>query len=235
MAIQPNRWWIYKSVCFVAGLAPAIWLVWAALTGNLSANPLDDITDATGRWTLRFLLITLAISPLRQMTGWNALIRFRRMAGLFAFFYAGLHFIRYIWLDQDLVFSDMIVDVGQRPFITAGFVSFVVLIPLAITSTRKWVSRLGGKQWQRLHRLVYVSAIAGVVHYLWLVKLDIQRPVAYGVVLAALLAFRLKNVIKTPQPLEPKGSHKAKKHPPSNDTVMSSQKPLFNKKENRPA
>ena len=204
MTFKPNRWWIYKPIVFLACLAPAVWLTWAALTGNLSANPIDDITDATGRWTLRLLLVTLAISPLRQLTGWSSLVRFRRMTGLFAFFYAFLHLVRYVWLENLFVVEDMIIDVGKRPFIAAGFASFLAMLPLAFTSTKGWIMRLGGKRWQMLHRLIYVAALAGVLHYWWLVKLDVRPPLAYGVVLSLLLAFRLWNarrprlVAKTP-------------------------------------
>ena len=186
-----NRWRIFKPVVFLACLAPAVWLACAAFTDRLGANPLAEITNTTGLWTLRLLCVTLAISPLRRITGWNSLIRFRRMLGIFAFFYAVLHFIRYIWLDQVFDFGGMLADVRKRPFITAGFLGFVVLIPLAVTSTQKWIERLGGKRWQMLHRLIYVSAAAGVIHYLWLVKLDTRRPLAYGAVLAVLLGFRV--------------------------------------------
>ncbi|PYS51948.1 MAG: sulfoxide reductase heme-binding subunit YedZ [Acidobacteria bacterium] len=185
-----NRWWILKSAVFLACLVPMVWLTWDTLTGNLSANPLEDIRDRTGIWTLRFLMLTLSITPLRRITGWPALIRFRRMLGLFAFFYAFLHFITYIWLDQFFALDAILEDITKRPFIIAGVTSFVLIIPLAMTSTRKWIGRLGGKRWQMLHRLIYLSAIAGVLHYFWRVKLDIRPPVAYGVLLAVLLAFR---------------------------------------------
>jgi len=186
-----NRWWILKPVVFLTCLGPLAWLIWLALTDGLSPNPIDDITDTTGRWTLRFLLITLSITPLRRITGWNSLIRFRRMLGLFAFFHNLMHFTTWFVLDQFFAFGDMVNDVIARPFITVGFTGFVLMIPLAVTSTKKWIARLGGKRWQLLHRLIYVSATAGVIHYLWLVKLDIQRPLAYGAVLAVLLAFRV--------------------------------------------
>lgn len=188
---KPNRWWILKPAVFLACLAPAVWLAWAAMTGNLSANPVDDITDATGRWTLRFLLITLAITPLRRIASCNSLIRLRRMTGLFAFFYSVLHLIRYVWLDHLFAWDEMAQDIVKRPYITAGLVSFIAMIPLAVTSTKNWIARLGGKRWQRLHRLIYISTGAGVLHYLWLVKLDIQRPAAYGVVLGVLLGARV--------------------------------------------
>jgi sulfoxide reductase heme-binding subunit YedZ len=170
---------------------PAVWLLAAAFMGNLSANPIKDITDDTGTWTLRFLIIGLCITPLRKLAGWNEVIKYRRMLGLFAFFYGSLHFLTYVWLDQFFSVPDIIEDVFKRPFITAGFTGFAVMIPLAITSTKKWIVRLGGKNWQLLHRLVYCSAIAGVVHYLWLVKADIQRPLIYGVLLSILLGYRM--------------------------------------------
>jgi sulfoxide reductase heme-binding subunit YedZ len=166
------------------------WLAWDTYHGNLSANPIEDITHRTGDWTLRFLMITLGVTPLARITGWKSLIRFRRMLGLFAFFHGLLHFTTYVWLDQFFSFGGMLADVAKRPFITAGFTGFVLMIPLAITSTKKWIIRLGFKRWQMVHRLVYVTATAGVVHYLWLVKLNIERPVAYGALLAFLLGYR---------------------------------------------
>jgi sulfoxide reductase heme-binding subunit YedZ len=193
-----------KLTVFFACLAPLGWLIWAIFTGNLSANPLDDITDTTGRWTLRFLLITLAISPLRQLTGWNSAIRLRRMLGLYAFFYGSLHFITYLWFDMFFDFAEVLKDIPQRPFITAGFIGFILMAPLAATSTKKWISRLGGRRWQLLHRLVYVSAIAGVIHYLWLVKLDIRYPVRYAIVLGLLLGFRLLVFVRGRLAVQPK-------------------------------
>jgi methionine sulfoxide reductase heme-binding subunit len=180
-----------KIVVFVACLTPLFLLLTAAVMGNLSANPIKDITEDTGAWTLRFLLITMCITPLRKLTGWNVVIKFRRMVGLFAFFYGFLHLMTYLWLDQFFSIPDMIHDVLKRPFITAGAAGFALMVPLAVTSTRKWISRMGGKRWQLLHRLVYVSAFAGVVHYVWLVKADIQRPVIYAVFLSILFAYRL--------------------------------------------
>lgn len=180
-----------KVAIFILCLIPAIWLVAAALTDHLSANPIKDITEQTGTWTLRFLLVTLCVTPIRKITGWNDVIKYRRMLGLFAFFYGFLHFLTYAWLDQFFSIPDILKDVSKRPFITAGFLGFVVMVPLAVTSTKKWIARLGGKNWQFLHRLTYVSSIGGVVHYLWLVKSDIEAPVIYGVVLAALLGFRM--------------------------------------------
>jgi sulfoxide reductase heme-binding subunit YedZ len=182
---------LLKVGTFGACLLPLAALAGQALSHNLGANPIDEITDQTGTWTLRLLLITLAVTPVRRLTGWNRLIQLRRMLGLFAFFYGSLHFLTYIWLDQFFVIEDIIADVMDRPFITVGFTSFVLLIPLAVTSTTAMIKRLGGKWWQRLHRLVYVTAIGGVVHYLWLVKADIQQPLLYGGILGVLLAYRL--------------------------------------------
>ena len=179
-----------KPVVFVVSLVPMAALTWAALHGQLSANPLEDIRDGTGIWTLRFLILTLAVTPIRRITGWHSLIRFRRMLGLFTFFHGFLHFITYVWLDQFFAFNEILKDLTKRPFIIAGYVSFVLLIPLAVTSTRGWIGRLGGKRWQMLHRLVYFSAAAGVLHYFWRVKSDVRAPLAYAGFLALLLALR---------------------------------------------
>jgi len=183
------RW--FKPVVFLACLIPLGLLGWKAYSGGLGANPIEVITHATGNWTLRFLLITLAITPIRKLTGRLWLIRYRRMFGLFAFFYAVLHFLTYIWLDKFFDLHEMLHDVAKRRFITVGFAGFVLLIPLAITSTTGWIRRLGGKRWQALHRLIYVSAIAGVIHYWWLVKADIREPLKYGVILTLLLGYRI--------------------------------------------
>jgi sulfoxide reductase heme-binding subunit YedZ len=158
---------------------------------GLGANPIEKITHATGDWTLRFLLITLAVTPLRKLLGVPALIKFRRMLGLFAFFYACLHFTTYIWLDKFFNLHEMLADIAKRKFITVGFAAFLLLIPLALTSTAGSIRRLGGKRWQTLHRLIYVSAIAGVIHYLWLVKKDTRKPLIYGAILAVLLLYRV--------------------------------------------
>jgi sulfoxide reductase heme-binding subunit YedZ len=182
---------ILKAPVFLAGLAPAAWLAWAAWTDALGANPISEITNETGTWTLRCLVLTLAITPLRRVTGWNWLVRYRRTIGLFAFFYASLHFLTYIWLDQFFDFHEIVKDVAKRPFITVGFTAFVLLVPLALTSTRAWIRRLGGRRWQALHRLVYVSASAGVIHYWWLVKADTRRPIRYGIIVGVLLLARV--------------------------------------------
>jgi sulfoxide reductase heme-binding subunit YedZ len=170
---------------------PAAALVCSIASGNLGANPLEEIRDSTGIWTLRFLLITLAITPLRRLTKWHSIITIRRTLGLFSFFYAALHFVSYVWLDQFFALDEMIKDLTKRPFIMAGYTSFVILIPLAVTSTRKWILRLGGARWQLLHRLIYVSAAAGALHYFWRVKLDARRPIMYGIILIALLILRM--------------------------------------------
>jgi len=182
---------LFKPGVFALCLLPAALLAWNLYTENLSANPIKDITEATGTWTLRFVMITLGVTPLRRLFGWNRLGRIRRMLGLFTFFYATLHFFTYAYLDQFFDLESILEDIPKRPFILAGFTAFVLFIPLALTSTAGWVRRLGGKRWQLLHRLVYVSAIAGVVHYLWLVKADIQRPLTYGAILAVLLGYRV--------------------------------------------
>ncbi len=187
--MKPIRF--FKPVIFLACLAPLAALAWKAYSGNLGANPIEVITHATGDWTIRFLLITLSVTPLRKLTRQPWLIRFRRMFGLFAFFYGVLHFLTYIWLDKFFNFHEMLADIAKRRFITVGFTGFLLLIPLALTSTAGWIRRLGGKRWQMLHRLIYFSAIAGVIHYLWLVKADIRKPLQYAAILALLLGYRI--------------------------------------------
>ena len=182
--------WI-KPPVFLLCLVPAADLVWKYFRGGLTANPIEYIRNSTGFWTLTFLCVTLSVTPLRRLLRRNELVRFRRMFGLFAFFYGFLHFITYIWLEQFFDFRAMVEDVYLRPFITAGFIAFVLLIPLAITSTSGMVRRLGGRRWQMLHRLIYLSAIAGVVHYYWKVKSDVTVPVRFGVVVAILLGYRV--------------------------------------------
>ncbi len=179
-----------KPFVFVLALAPGLWLLFRTLTGRLSANPIEDVTLVTGIWALRLLLVTLAITPLRRLTGWNQIIQYRRMLGLFAFSYATVHLLIYVILDQGLAFEYILPDIVKRPYITAGMTAFVMMIPLAVTSTRGWIRRLG-RRWQLLHRLVYVSAIAACLHFLWKVKVMIGEPVYYALILAALLGFRL--------------------------------------------
>ena len=181
------RW--HKPVLFLLCTLPFCMLVYNGFTDNLTANPIKEITHFTGEWALRFLLITLAITPLRKITRRNALVRFRRMLGLFAFFYACLHFSTYLVLDQFFDWSEIVLDVAKRPYITVGFTAFVLLIPLAVTSTNKMAQRLGNN-WRRLHSLIYPIAILVIFHYLWLVKADILPPVIYGSILCILLALR---------------------------------------------
>lgn len=182
-----------KPVVFVVSLVPFALLLKAALTDldALGANPIEAVNRYLGDWALRFLLITLAVTPLKQLTGWHELVRWRRMLGLFAFFYAALHVASYTGLDQQFNWDEIIKDVIKRPFITLGFVSFVLLIPLAVTSTNAMLRRLGGRRWRNLHRLVYVIGITVVLHFFWMVKSDIREPLLYGVILALLLGYRL--------------------------------------------
>jgi sulfoxide reductase heme-binding subunit YedZ len=182
---------ITKILIFLAALVPLERLAWKALHDGLGANPIEVITHSTGDWTLTLVLTTLSITPLRKLTKQYWLIGVRRMIGLFAFFYGCLHFTTYTWLDKFFNVHEMIKDVAKRPFITAGFTAFVLLIPLALTSTQGWIRRLGGKNWQRLHRLIYVTGIAGVVHYIWLVKADLRKPLEYAFVLGVLLLYRV--------------------------------------------
>jgi sulfoxide reductase heme-binding subunit YedZ len=187
-----NKWMRRSKVMvFPTGLAPAIVLVWRGLHQQLGANPVEAVTHVTGDWTLRFLLITLMITPMRRLAGIPDLIRFRRMVGLFAFFYGSLHLLIYLSLDKFFDLNEIVQDIAKRKFITVGLAGLLLMIPLAVTSTAGWIRRLGGRRWQLLHRLVYASAIAGVVHYYWLVKSDIRLPVLYGAILAILLAYRL--------------------------------------------
>ena len=188
-SILSARW--LKVPVFLLCLGPIGIVVWRALHNDLTANPIEFITHATGDWTLRFVVITLAITPIRRLFHMPALIRYRRMLGLFAFFYGLLHFTTYVWLDQFFDVSSMIKDVAKRPFITAGFTGFVLMIPLAITSTAGMIRRMGGRRWQLLHRAIYVTAIAGVIHYYWLVKSDVRKPLEYGAMVGVLLVWRL--------------------------------------------
>jgi methionine sulfoxide reductase heme-binding subunit len=180
-----------KVLVFLGCLVPLARLGWKAYTQALGANPIEVITHSTGDWTMILLLVTLSIAPLRRLTRQYWLIGWRRMIGLFAFFYACLHFTTYIWLDKFFDGHAMLVDIAKRKFITVGFLGFVLLIPLAVTSTAEWIRRLGGKRWQMLHRLIYVSAVAGVIHYLWLVKADLRKPLQYAAVLGVLLGYRV--------------------------------------------
>jgi methionine sulfoxide reductase heme-binding subunit len=198
---------VLKPLVFLASLGPAAWLAWAAVTGNLSANPLGDLTNETGVWTLRFLCVTLAITPLRRISGWNRWIKFRRMAGLYAFFYGTLHLLTYViadrlagldfqygvvaWTTLTSLASAVWDDISKRPYITVGFTAWATMVPLTITSTAGMIRRLGGKRWTRLHTVVYATAVFGVLHYWWLVKADVRRPLTYAAVVAVLLTFRV--------------------------------------------
>lgn len=185
---------VLKPMVFLACLAPLALLLGRGTLDDLGANPVETITHETGLWALRLLLVTLAVTPLRRITGWNELIRLRRMLGLFAFFYACLHLLTYLWLDQDFVLADILEDIVKRPYITVGFSAFLLLVPLAVTSTNAMLRRLGGRRWQRLHQLVYLCAMGGVLHYLWLVKADTRDPLVYLLTLTALLALRLPGI-----------------------------------------
>jgi sulfoxide reductase heme-binding subunit YedZ len=182
---------IVKATLFLLALVPLIKLGYGGLMDMLGANPIEKITRNTGFWTLTFLLITLTTSPLRRLSGWNWLIRLRRMFGLFAFFYGSLHFLTYLVLDQFFDWDAILKDIVKRPYITVGFPSFVLMIPMAITSTDAMIRRIGGKRWRLLHRLVYLSAVGGVVHYWWLVKKDLTNPITFAVLLALLFGIRL--------------------------------------------
>jgi sulfoxide reductase heme-binding subunit YedZ len=191
--VRPKPGWILsKAVIWLLCLSPAAWLVWGAFHNGLGANPVEFITHKTGDWTLRLVLITLAITPLRKFLKQPQLVRFRRVLGLFAFFYGCLHFTTWFLLDKSLSFPEMWKDVVKRPFITVGFLAFVAMIPLAITSTAGWIRRLGGRNWQRLHKLIYLTGAAGVVHYYWLVKSDVRLPLIYGAIFVVLMGLRLK-------------------------------------------
>jgi sulfoxide reductase heme-binding subunit YedZ len=183
--------WLAGRVSVVFGLIPPDALGGVFSRGNPIANPLEYITHFTGDWTIRFLVFTLAVTPLRKLLRLPDLIRFRRMLGLFAFFYGSCHFLTWLWLDKLFDVHEMLKDVAKRPFITAGFTALVLMLPLAATSTAGWIRRLGGKRWRALHRLVYLSAIAGVVHYYWLVKSDVRLPVFYGTLVGLLLLYRV--------------------------------------------
>jgi methionine sulfoxide reductase heme-binding subunit len=183
------RW--SKVLLFAVCLSPLFWAGWRAWNQDLTANPIEYITHFTGDWTIRFLIFTLAITPLRKLLSQPQWIKCRRMVGLFAFFYGCLHFMTWLWLDKFFDIHEMVKDVVKRPFITAGAVAFLLMIPLAVTSTTGWIRRMGGKRWQLLHRLIYGSAIAGVIHYYWLVKSDVRLPLFYGALVALELLYRI--------------------------------------------
>ena len=182
--------WIVKPLLWIVCLTPAARLLIGALRDDLGANPIEALTLTTGFWTLVLLMATLAVTPLRRLTGWNRLVQLRRPLGLFAFFYVTLHFLVYIVLDQFFAFGYIIEDIAERPYITVGFTAFLLLIPLAITSTRGWIRRMG-RNWQRLHRVLYLAAGLGVLHFFWKVKADTREPLLFAGILAVLLASRL--------------------------------------------
>lgn len=185
----------YKIPLFALCLVPLGLLVWQAYTMDLGSNPVETILHRTGDWTLRFLLIVLAVTPLRRLTGWTELLQSRRMLGLFAFFYATLHFSVYAFLDLGLDWSFLAEDIAKRPYITVGFTAWVLLLPLAVTSTRGMMRRLG-RRWKQLHRLVYLIAVLGVVHFYWLVKADVREPLIYAAILALLFALRAQGWVR---------------------------------------
>lgn len=182
--------WIVKPAVFTAALVPVVGLTLAALTDRLGANPVETLTHETGTWALRILLVTLALTPIRKLTGWTLPVRVRRMLGLFAYFYICLHLLIYLVFDHFFAWADVVDDIIERPYITVGFLGFVLLTPLAATSTNAMIKRLGAKRWKRLHRLVYVAVGAGVVHFLWLVKADLREPLIYAALWVGLLTLR---------------------------------------------
>jgi len=188
-ALLTSKW--TKVALFFLCLIPFAGLVRRILNSQLGANPVETLQHATGDWTLRFLVFTLCITPFRKLFQLPELIRFRRMLGLFAFFYVSLHFLTYLGPDQQFDLAGMWKDVAKRPFITVGFTAFVLLIPLAVTSTAGWIRRLGGQRWRMLHRSIYVAAVCGVIHYYWLVKSDVRKPLFYGALVGILLLWRL--------------------------------------------
>jgi len=190
--LRRNDQWLrfgLKPLVFIACLIPFALLLKGVIEGDLGANPLERVTDTTGQWGLRLLLLTLAVAPLRRLTGWAWLQRFRRMLGLFVFFYISLHFMTWVWLDQELAWGNIVADIAKRPYVTVGFSAWLLLLPLAATSTRGMMRRLGGR-WQRLHRAIYLIGVLGVLHYIWLVKADLLEPLLYASLLGILLAVR---------------------------------------------
>ena len=197
--LAPGASRLIKPALFVLCLAPLAVMVFDALTGRLAAEPIKDLTHRTGIWGITLITATLAVTPLRRVTGWNRLQSFRRMLGLFAFTYLALHFLVYLVLDQFFDWHTIAKDIGKRPYITVGFTGLMLMVPLAVTSTRGWVRRLG-KRWVSLHALLYVTALAGIVHFTWSQKKDITRPTRYAVVLVVLLGARLvpKGTFRSP-------------------------------------
>jgi len=185
-----------KTALFLLALLPCLQLIFEALSYSLGANPIEKITRTTGYWTLTFLIITLSATPLRRLTGWLWLIRLRRMLGLFTFFYVSLHFLTYLVLDQFFDWAGILKDIIKRPYITVGFSSFLLMIPLALTSTNSMIKKLGGKNWRHLHQLTYLAAVGGVIHYWWLVKKDLSKPLSFALILALLFSIRLFYIVK---------------------------------------
>lgn len=179
-----------KLFVFIASLVPLGWYAWGIQTENLGANPIEAVTRGLGTWTLNLLLITLAATPLQHYTRWTWPLTIRRMLGLFAFFYACLHLITYLWFDQFFDWLAIAKDIFKRPFITVGMAAFLLLIPLAATSNRQSIRKLGGRRWQQLHRIIYLCGVLAVLHYTWMVKADISSPLIYWTILAALLSVR---------------------------------------------
>ncbi len=180
-----------RPAVFLVALVPAALLLWDATFGSLGANPIEEIEIRTGWWTLTFLLITLSITPLRRLTGWNRLIKLRRMIGLFGFFYGTLHVSAFIGLDMFFDWSFIVAEILDRPWITIGMASWLLLVPLAVTSTKGWIRRMGGRRWALLHRLVYLSAAGGTLHFFWAVKQDKSQPLLFAAILALLLGARV--------------------------------------------
>jgi methionine sulfoxide reductase heme-binding subunit len=201
-----------KTALHFAALIPVARLAYLGIHQALGANPIEFITHSTGTWTLVMLLITLSVTPMRRLTGWHILGRFRRMLGLYAFFYGCLHLLTYLWLDQFFDWPGIVRDVYKRPFITAGFAGFMLLLALALTSSAAAIRFLGGRRWQLLHRLIYVAAILGVVHFWWLVKKDITQPFIYASVLTLLLAYRLFAAVWQQVRIERHPSHAGNGH-----------------------
>lgn len=224
MALSKKQRTIAKAVIWVAALTPALWLAWDFWRGNLSANPIEDITDRTGWWTLSLLVLTLAITPVRRLTGWNDIVRFRRLLGLFAFFYACLHLLTYIVLDRFFDFGTLLEDIAERPFITVGFATWCILLSLAVTSTRGWIRRLK-KKWQSLHRMIYVAAGLGVIHFYWGVKADTREPLWFMGVIALLLVARLPVVRRAADSLRRRRSRPGPPTRPTTPAGASTSRP----------
>lgn len=208
MRLSKRSWVAIKAAIWAAALTPAAWLAWDGFWGGLGANPVEAIMLRTGWWGLVLLTVTLAVTPLRRLTGWNSIVRVRRLLGLFAFFYICLHLTNYVVVDQWFDFSMILEDITERPFITVGFAAWLILLSLAVTSTRGWIRRLGRK-WQRLHRLVYVAAGLGTLHFYWKVKADTREPLVFIAILAVLLLLRLPALRRLRIPLPKRSGRRA--------------------------